>query len=257
MGEQQIFAETSTGWIAPLQRPGCHFHFQRNAGQFGKRRPRLRIERQRHQGRTRFDHAQAELAGDAVAEIGGANFRDRQAAGGDHQRVGFDGAGVGVQDIDAIGLLDAGDLARHAPVDIARCALVLEHLDDQLGRFGAEQLAAMFFVVADTVLFHQRDEVGRGIARQCTLAEVRILGQEVGRRGVDVGEVAAAAARDTDFLGQLAGVVDQHHALAALGRRGRAHHAGGARADYCYIKLCHASSNSISCPRRKTRVADR
>jgi hypothetical protein len=68
---------------------------------------------------------------------------------------------------------------------------------------------------------------------------VRILRQEVGRAGVDVGEVAAAAARDADFLGQLGGVVDQHHAQAALGCSRRAHHPGRARADYRYIKLCH------------------
>src|SRR5258708_31867849 len=47
----------------------------------------------------------------------------------------------------------------------------------------------------------------------------------------DFGEIAASAARDADFLAQLFGVIEQHHAAAALARFDRAHHAGRAGAD--------------------------
>jgi hypothetical protein len=70
--------------------------------------------------------------------------------------------------------------------------------------------------------------------------------QEVLPAGVDIGEVAAAAARNADLLGQLGRMVDQHHALAALGRHERAHHAGRARADYHHIvSSCHPAHPAV------------
>jgi hypothetical protein len=46
-----------------------------------------------------------------------------------------------------------------------------------------------------------------------------------------VGEIAAPAAGDADFLAQLARMLDQEHTAAALPDLRRAHHPGGARAD--------------------------
>ena len=46
----------------------------------------------------------------------------------------------------------------------------------------------------------------------------------------EVGEIAAAAARDADLLGELFGVVDDQHAAPALAGLGGAHHAGCAGA---------------------------
>jgi hypothetical protein len=51
-------------------------HFERNASEFGERLPGTRLECERHQRRTRLDNAQAELARNAVAEVGGADLRD-------------------------------------------------------------------------------------------------------------------------------------------------------------------------------------
>jgi hypothetical protein len=66
---------------------------------------------------------------------------------------------------------------------------------------------------------------------------MRVIGQKIGGSGPDVGEVAAAAARNADFLGQALGVVDQHHAQAALTGHRCTHHASGTGAEDGYIKL--------------------
>ena len=52
---------------------------------------------------------------------------------------------------------------------------------------------------------------------------MRVGGEEAVGRGVEVGEVAAPAARDQDFLAGLAGMVDQQDAAAALAGLGGAH----------------------------------
>jgi hypothetical protein len=83
--------------LRPLERAGFHIDLQRDAGHRRRTAPSLRVEGQRHQRRARLDHAQLELLGDAVAEVGGADLRDRQAAAGDDDAVGLDVAAVGLQ----------------------------------------------------------------------------------------------------------------------------------------------------------------
>lgn len=78
---------------------------------------------------------------------------------------------------------------------------------------------------------HQRDE-GRGLeARQCGKAEARIVREEVLSARVDIGEVAAATARNADFLARLFGVVDDEDTPPSPARRQRAEKAGAARAN--------------------------
>ena len=244
MGKQQIFAETRTRCLAAFQAARFHIHFQGDAGQFRERRPAVRIERQRHQGRTRLDHHQIELLGDAVGKIRGADLRNRQPARGDDDAGRLDVAAIDLQHEAAISLLgNIVDLARHAPVYAASGALVLEHVDDLLGRFIAELLALVLLVVADPVFFHQREEILRRVARQRAFAEMRIFREEILRGGVNIGEITPSTTRDADFFSQLGRVIDQHHALALLGGNSRTHHAGRARADHCHIKLfCHKNS---------------
>ena len=113
----------------------------------------------------------------------------------------------------------------------AGIAFGAQHLDDGFAGIVAEQLAAVLLVPGDAVAPEQRQEVLRRVARQRRPAEMRVVGEEIGGPRVDVGEVAAAAARDTDLLGQPFGVIHQHHAQAALtGDRGT-HHASGAGAE--------------------------
>lgn len=54
--------------------------------------------------------------------------------------------------------------------------------------------------------------------------------------GVEIGEVAAPAARNPDFFTDLVVMIDQQHAFAALARRRCAKHACGAGADNDCVK---------------------
>ena len=90
-----------------------------------------------------------------------------------------------------------GDDDHTATVDAAR-AHALHHADLGLGVDAAA---------------HQGDEVLWCVARQGRAAELRVLAHEVPLRGAHVqlavGEIAAPAARDTDLLGHLLGMVDE------------------------------------------------
>jgi hypothetical protein len=76
-----------------------------------------------------------------------------------------------------------------------------------------------------------RDEIGGLEPRQRREAEARVLREEVLSARVDVGEVAAAAAGDADFLAGLPCVVDDENAAPSPARRQRAEETGAARAE--------------------------
>ena len=105
--------------------------------------------------------------------------------------------------------------------------LAFEHGDDVVGGAVAEELAEGLLVVGNAVLVDEGDEVGGGVAAEGGLGEVGVVGEEVLGAGVEVGEVAAAAAGDEDFLAGFVGVVDEEDAgVAATGLDG-AQEAGG------------------------------
>ncbi len=89
----------------------------------------------------------------------------------------------------------------------------------------------VLLVPRDAVALHERDEVLRRVARERRAAEVRVVGQEVGRPRVAVREVAAAAARDADLLAHLRRMVDEQHARTELAGDAGAEEAGGAGTD--------------------------
>src|SRR5262249_32351620 len=121
-------------------------------------------------------------------------------------------------------------------------ALVQEERDLRCAAFGfeqsgnllrgtvAEELTEGLFVVRDPVLFDQGDEVRRAEPGQGRFGEVGICRKEVPGSAVNVGEVAAAAARDQDLLSRPVGALEQGHAAAPLSGLGRAEKAGGSRA---------------------------
>ena len=55
------------------------------------------------------------------------------------------------------------------------------------------------------MFFHQRDKVRRFVPGQGGFREVGICGIEMFRPAMDIGEVAAASARDQDFLARAIG----------------------------------------------------
>ncbi|MCY1372177.1 hypothetical protein D9M69_593630 [compost metagenome] len=117
--------------------------------------------------------------------------------------------------------------------------------DQVLGRAVAEQLALVLLMETDAVFLHQRDEVGRRVARERRAAEVRVLAQEVfvrrARIDVAVGEVGPAAARDADLLRHLFAVVEHQHAQAALARDTGTEKTGRTRADDDGVEILHGA----------------
>jgi hypothetical protein len=212
VGEQQVFVEAA----GRLAAAGGHLHRQRCTGQWHERCPQAGIESERHQGRACRHDGMAELPGQTVADVGGADLRDRQPAAGHHELRAAHRAGAGVELEAAVDRPHRGQAAGLPALHAAGIALGQQQVDDLLGRVVAEQLALVLLMEADAVAPHQRDEISRRVARQCRPAEVRVGRQELRRRGVAVGEVAAAAARDADLLGQLLGMVDHQHPQAAL-----------------------------------------
>jgi hypothetical protein len=168
------------------------------------------------QTRTRLDHLEVKLLGDAIGEIGRAYFRDRQAPSCDDQAVCEDVTSIRFYPELFTAFADRPHCARHAPGHIAERAFGFQHADDVFRRVITEQLAFMLLVVGNAIALHQREEVLRRIARQGTFAKMRVLRKEVLRRRVYIGEVAAATARDADFFCELGCVIYQHYAFAAL-----------------------------------------
>ncbi len=215
---------------------GCaDLHGQGQARELGVGGPGVAIEGQRHQARRAFDQGQAELLGQAVAEVGGADLGDGQAARGDDQAGRLHGAPAGLQAVLAVRVRHGIDLAGLPALHAAGLAFGQQHGDDVFGRAVGKQLALVLFMVGDAVPVHERNEVGRRVARQGRAAELRIAAHEVlvGRAHVQVavGEVAAATARDADLLCHLLRVVQEQHRQATLSGLGRAEQTGRAGAD--------------------------
>ena len=244
MGEQQVFVERRCRSIG--RRAG--HHRQSHASQLGKRRPAFAGKGQRHQRRPRLDYAQAKLARQLVAEIAGADLRNRQAAGGDDQFVGAQDACLRMHFVAAMRVADTAtavaaprgfpmhdriDLARAQPLHAAGFAFTAQQFDDALRRVIAKQLAAMLFVITDAMLAQQPDEARRRVGAQGITREARLFADEtIGPIGAQIGEVATATARDADLLGQAREMVEHGHAQAALPRHRCAEQSGRAGSDH-------------------------
>src|SRR3546814_6455594 len=76
-----------------------------------------------------------------------------------------------------------------------------------------------------------RDEGALGVALERRDAEAGFLRQEVRRRAVQVGEVAASAPGDADLLRRLGGLFQQQHGAPAPAGLDRRHKAGGPSAE--------------------------
>jgi hypothetical protein len=83
-------------------------------------------------------------------------------------------------------------------------------------------------VIRDAVLLDQGNEVRRRIAGQGGLGKVWIRTKKSFWTAMDVGEVAAAAAGDENFLAQAIGAFEYRDATSASTSLDGAHQAGGA-----------------------------
>ena len=75
-----------------------------------------------------------------------------------------------------------------------RAHLRQQHTDDVFGAIVAEKLAERLFVPGNTVAVDHGDEIGGRETGKRRLAEMRVGGEEILRAGMDIGEIAAAAA---------------------------------------------------------------
>src|SRR5258708_9983279 len=100
----------------------------------------------------------------------------------------------------------------------------------------AKKLPQRLFVVSNLVLFDKSDEVRRCISRQGGLGKVRIGRDEVFRLPMNIGEIAAAAAGDQDFLAQSVGAFNDRHAPATFSGFCGAEESCGTRAEDQHVK---------------------
>ena len=82
------------------------------------------------------------------------------------------------------------------------------------------------------MFLNHRDEIVLGITRQCGLAEMRVVGQEVRRLTVKIGEITAAATGHQDLLADPVGALEYDNVTAAPGGSDSAHQSGSAAANY-------------------------
>jgi len=101
-------------------------------------------------------------------------------------------------------------------LDARRAAFGLEEVGDVRGRVIAEELAQSLFVIEDAMLFDESDEVSWSEAGQGGFGEVGIGGEEIFGSGVKVGEIAAAAAGNEDFLADAVGALEKGDTVSAF-----------------------------------------
>ena len=222
VGEEHFFAE---GLAA-----GLGDHFGGDAGEVAVALAVRGSEDKRDEAGAGGDDFQAELAGEVVAEGGCAHFGDGETTRGYYQ--GWSAIIGGVAADDKLRIAgDFGDLAVQDNFHAGGTAFGFEHVGDVAGGVVAEELAKRFFVVRDAMFFDEGEEVRRGVAGQSGFGKMGIGGEEILRLAMNVREVAAASARDEDFLADAVGVFEDGDAAAVLARLNSAHQAGGAASD--------------------------
>ena len=132
-------------------------------------------------------------------------------------------------------------------------ALRQQHIHDLPRRVIAEQLPQRLLVPLDPVSLDKFKKMARLVQRQRRLREVRILRNEVGRRAMNVGEVASSATGDEDLPPRLRIVFEQQHATIALARDGRAHQPGRPGAQHDYIEFAYLIGHSFIVAERHDR----
>ncbi len=204
--------------------------FGGDAGEFGVAAEVGAIEDERNESGPSGNDVMAELAGEVVPERTGAQFGDGKPAGGDDEDGGAKFGGIGTKE-ESGGALDFDDAGVEEDLDVGGATFGFEQVDDLGGGIVAEELAESFFVPGDAMFLDESEKVVRGETGEGGFGEVGIGGKEVFRRGVKVGEIAAASAGDEDFLANAVGMFDYCDAAAALACLDGAEEAGGTGAE--------------------------
>ena len=134
---------------------------------------------------------------------------------------------------------------------LAAGAFVEQQLDDLARGAVAEELAQRLLVPGDAVTLDQVEEILRGVAAERGLHEMRVLREVAIGRGAEIGEVAAATARDQDLLARRIGMIDEEHALAPLAGGERTHEPRGAGSQDDRVVHCGGPSRCSACGKRQ------
>src|SRR5574343_185650 len=140
--------------------------FQRDASQRSPRGPGLWLECQWDQGGACVDHLVSELGSQFVAKVGGANFRNSQTAGSDHQLGSLNSSPIGVEfktELRSAYLAYAAGL----PSGYAtRLAFLEQHLNDVVAASVAKQLPFVLLMPGYPVPRDQLQKILWGVAGQ-------------------------------------------------------------------------------------------
>src|SRR5262249_36215978 len=122
-----------------------------------------------------------------------------------------------------------------------------------------EQLPELLFVIGNSMTTHEPDEVLRRISGERRFVEVRISGNEMLSRGVNVGKVASSTSGNPNFLADRFVAFENQNRSSALARFDRAHQAGSAGAhnhdvvDHTRIIYC-SGGNSGTVAENRPRI---
>src|SRR5262249_44024628 len=101
----------------------------------------------------------------------------------------------------------------------------------------AEELPQRLFMKSNPMLLHQRYEIFGHVARQGRSRKMRVRRNEVLRRAMNVGEVAAPAAGNQDLLADPLGPLQHRHTTPPLTRLDGAHEPGSTGAENDDVKI--------------------
>ena len=136
-----------------------------------------------------------------------------------------------------VGALNAFDGAFRVQLHTGLTAFGAKKVHDLSRGSAAEELAQSFFIIRNVVLLHQLDEFAGGITREGGSAEVWVVGEIIFRAGMEIGEIAATAARDKNFFADTTIVLQHKHSSTAQTGRSRTHQACATRANDNGVEL--------------------
>ena len=122
---------------------------------------------------------------------------------------------------------------------VRRVRFLQEHGDNTLRTAVAKQLTTLFLVIGNTVLLDERDEVVGRVTGQRRFAKVGIGGNEVVGTGVEIGEVAAAAAGNGNLLSDAIRMLKHDDLAASFSRFDGAEKTGCPAANHNDVCLSH------------------
>lgn len=188
------------------------------------------IENERNEPRPRRDGVHTELTRKVVTKGSGAHLRDGESAGGDDKDGSAKFGGIGAQD-EFGGALDFGDARIREDLHIGGTTFDLKHIGDIAGGIVAEELTKGLFVPRDLMFIDQSNEINGRKTGQGGFGEVGIAGDEIFRRAVSIGEIAAATAGDEYLFADAFSSFEDSDTPAALPCLDGAEESGGASAE--------------------------